>query len=68
MLIVEDDVDLREELSDYLSTSGYTVTQAGSVSEAELALGDVYDLLILDINLPDGSGLELCRRMRPYIR
>lgn len=68
LLIVEDDVDLREELSDYLHTSGYTVTQVGSVSDAELALGGVFDLLILDISLPDGSGLELCRRIRPYIR
>ncbi|MBK7002601.1 MAG: response regulator transcription factor [Rhodoferax sp.] len=68
VLFVEDDVDLREELSDYLMTAGYHVKGVGSVADAEVALAQPFDLLILDINLPDGSGMELCRRLRPYIR
>lgn len=68
VLIVEDDSDLLLELKDYLSAVGYHVTGAGSVAEAEQALASSFDLLVLDINLPDGSGLELCQRMRPYIR
>lgn len=68
ILFVEDDIDLREELSAYLAGSGYRVQGVGSVLEAEAALAEPYDLLVLDINLPDGNGLELCRRMRPYIR
>jgi DNA-binding response OmpR family regulator len=68
VLIVEDDVDLRQEISDYLAAMGYSVTGTGSVADAEAALANPFDLLVLDINLPDGSGLELCRRMRPYIR
>jgi two-component system OmpR family response regulator len=68
LLLIEDDADLRLELSDYLSASGYAVTTAASVWEAEAALGTHFDLLVVDINLPDGSGLELCRRMRSYIR
>jgi DNA-binding response OmpR family regulator len=68
VLFVEDDVDLRQELSDYLTAKGYNVTGVSSVAGAEAALVDPFDLLVLDINLPDGSGLELCRRIRPYIR
>ena len=68
VLIVEDDIDLREEMAHYLTSSGYTVTVVGSVAQAEQALAGAFDLLLLDINLPDGCGMELCRRMRPYIK
>lgn len=68
VLFVEDDIDLRDELVTYIADSGYFVRGVGSVQEAEAALADPYDLLVLDINLPDGSGLELCHRLRPYIR
>lgn len=68
ILLVEDDIDLRDELSDYLVAAGYMVSGVGSVADAERALSQTFDLLILDINLPDGSGLELCRRVRPYVR
>lgn len=68
VLIVEDDVDLREELADFLRGHDYAVTEAGSVREAEHALTIPFDLLVLDINLPDGNGFELCHRLRPYLR
>ena len=68
LLFVEDDIDLRDELSEYLRGCGYRVQGVGSVQAAEAALAESFDLLLLDINLPDGSGLELCRRLRPYLR
>ncbi len=68
VLIVEDDQDLSDELADFLGGIGYSVTCCGSVSQAMAALVKPFDLLVLDINLPDGSGLELSRRLRPYIR
>lgn len=68
VLIVEDDIDLRSELADFLGSSNYEVTAVGSVAEAESALVNGFDLLVLDINLPDGNGMELCRRIRPYLR
>ena len=70
VLYVEDDDDLREELVAYLADSGYRVHGVGSVAAAETALGGPtrFDLLVLDINLPDGNGFELCRRMRPHLR
>jgi len=68
VLIVEDDADLRSELADFLGSSDYEVTAVGSVAEAEDELVNGFELLVLDINLPDGNGLELCRRIRPYFR
>ena len=68
VLFVEDDIDLRDELMAYIADSGYRVQGAGTVQEAEAFLAEPFDLLILDINLPDGSGLELCQRLRPHIR
>ena len=68
LLIVEDDADLRHELSDYLSSLGYEVSGVGSIAAAEQLLHTPADLLLLDINLPDGSGLDFCLRVRPYVR
>lgn len=68
VLFVEDDIDLRDELMAYIADSGYRVQGVGTVQEAEAFLAEPFDVLILDINLPDGSGLELCQRLRPHIR
>ncbi len=68
VLIVEDDADLRLELADYLSTLGYGVQGVGTLAAAELLLHQGFALLVLDINLPDGSGMDFCARVRPYLR
>jgi DNA-binding response OmpR family regulator len=68
VLIVEDDIDLRDELADYLSQQGYAVQGVSTVRAAEEALSNTIDLLVLDINLPDGNGFDLCLRLRPYLR
>ena len=48
-----------------LQDRGYGVMTAGSVAEAlELAEDVTFDLYILDVRLPDGTGVELCRRLR----
>jgi len=67
ILIVEDDPVFRGELEEYLQTCGYLVKSVGTVEAAEAALTQRFDLLFLDINLPDGSGLEFCKRVRPYL-
>jgi DNA-binding response OmpR family regulator len=68
ILIVEDNEDLRLEVSDYLSARGYTVQGVGTLAAAEQALQKEFALVLLDINLPDGNGLDFCLRMRPYVR
>ena len=59
LLVVEDDRALNQGIA--LSFAGETVVSAFCVKEAEKLFDDSFDLLILDINLPDGSGLDLCR-------
>lgn len=65
ILVVEDDTLLNKTLSYNLLSEGYEVDSAGCCCEArEKLAGPGYDLALLDINLPDGSGLELCEELR----
>lgn len=65
LIIVEDDRDLREDLRDFLTLHGYEVTEVGTASECYVKLIEGnYDLLILDIGLPDQSGLVLAEYVR----
>ncbi len=67
LLIVEDEKNLGETLRDYFRTKGYTVEWASTVQEAhalEERMGMTLDLVLLDINLPDGNGLDLARTWR----
>ena len=65
ILVVDDDPEIRRLLSRFLSEQGFRVTAAGSRAdfEARMAEGQ-FDLVILDVMLPDGSGLEICRSLR----
>ncbi len=66
ILLVDDDEDLREALSEQLvMTEDFDVFEAGSGSEGmKKAKEGLYDLVILDVGLPDTDGRELCRLMR----
>lgn len=68
ILIVEDHLALQLELSEFLQSKGYFVRTASSITEAEIELESPVDMLLLDINLPDGSGIDFCRNIRPYVR
>ena len=69
ILFVEDDRSLLQGLSFALKKQGYALTAARTREEGERlwAEGD-YDLVLLDVALPDGSGLELCRKIRKTSR
>lgn len=64
VLLIEDDADLREELTVFLRDAGLSVRGVGSIAEARVALCEPVSLVVLDILLPDGDGLEFCRQAR----
>ncbi|HPU00516.1 MAG TPA: response regulator transcription factor [Bacillota bacterium] len=65
LLLVEDDAFLRDGLCEMLRREGYAVDCAESCREARrLVTENSYRLIILDIMLPDGSGLDLCTAWR----
>ncbi|MBR3997038.1 MAG: response regulator transcription factor [Clostridia bacterium] len=64
ILIVEDDHTLREGLVLALQNNDISVCSAADLASARRILRErTFDLLLLDCNLPDGSGIELCREM-----
>jgi DNA-binding response OmpR family regulator len=64
ILHVDDDPDLRLLISASLQDFGYVVATGGTVAEGlELANEFKFDLCILDVRLPDGTGIELCQQI-----
>lgn len=65
LLIVDDQPDIRNPLSTYLTQKGFRVSTAGGAAEARkiLAAGAI-DLVVLDIMMPEEDGLSLCRHLR----
>ncbi len=65
ILIVEDDESILQLEKDYLEANGFNVSSASGGSEGlEKALSGAFDLIILDIMLPEIDGLEICRKVR----
>ncbi|MEM7248931.1 MAG: response regulator transcription factor [Acidobacteriota bacterium] len=64
VLVVEDDGRIRQEVVEALRGAGATVEACATHVEAGQALTTPRDLVILDLGLPDGDGLQLCRRLR----
>ena len=65
ILHVDDDPDIRLMIAASLQEFGYVVATAGTNAEAlELARQFKFDLSILDVRLPDGSGIELCQKIK----
>lgn len=65
VLIVDDDAELQRTLANYLHSKGFVLNQVMTIAKgASLASINNYDAIILDINLPDGNGLDLCNYFR----
>ena len=65
ILIVDDDDALRRMLVDYLTAEGYTALGTRSIQQAREALRmEAFDLVIADLRLDDGSGLDLLRELK----
>ncbi len=66
ILIVEDDSFLNKMLAYNLTADGYNVTSALNARTAtEVLTTKDFDLVLLDINLPDGNGYDLCKLIKP---
>ncbi len=65
IMLVEDDAACRFGFVRYFSQEGYSVTEAADLAAAENALNsDHFDAIILDINLPDGNGIDFIEKVR----
>ncbi|ADO68531.1 response regulator transcription factor [Stigmatella aurantiaca] len=65
ILVVEDDLNLRLTLVDNLEEEGYAVEAASTLAEARAKVrGTAFDVVVLDLMLPDGDGYTLCRELR----
>ncbi len=65
ILVLEDEMSIRRSIEISLQKEGYEVKAAGSIKEAEaICEGFTPEMLICDINLPDGSGLEYIKSIR----
>lgn len=65
ILYIEDDLSLIDGLQYTLETSGYSVDNARTVKEALMLFRqNTYDLLLLDVTLPDGTGFDICKKVR----
>lgn len=66
LLLLEDDISLIDGLKYSLNKNGFQVDVARTIEEANKHLSETekYDLLILDVTLPDGTGFDICERVR----
>jgi DNA-binding response OmpR family regulator len=65
LLMIEDDRRLAGMVSEYLGRSGFSVAHAEDAEQGLAALRrETFDLVLLDLMLPDADGLDLCRRIR----
>ena len=63
--IVEDDREIREELTILLKNAGYQINPIDNFENVEQQiLGNEYDLILLDVNLPNRNGYEICSKIR----
>jgi DNA-binding response OmpR family regulator len=64
ILVVDDNRELRALVVQALERDGHLTREAAAVSEARTALEEETDLIVLDLGLPDGSGVAFCRELR----
>ncbi|MEK8028281.1 response regulator [Pseudaquabacterium rugosum] len=72
VLLVEDDTELRQTLRDVLTVEGYVVATAASLADALAQIGQAlpqqpFDLVLLDLGLPDGDGADVLHRVRRQV-
>lgn len=67
VLVVDDDANLRESIRDNLELEGYAVTEAGTgQASVQAARAQFHDVILMDYNLPDMTGIEAIRQIRAF--
>lgn len=67
VVIVEDDIDIMEVLSLYIENAGYDTYKAWTIADGQMLIeAQQPDVIILDVNLPDGNGFELAKMIRQH--
>ena len=65
ILIIEDEPSIADNIKLALERESYAVTWVGTIEAAEEAMeSNTYNLIVLDIGLPDGSGFDFCQNIR----
>ena len=64
ILIVEDNEAVRSAIRRALTARGHEIIEAATASEGRMAVDDSVEAIVLDVNLPDGSGFDVCRALR----
>ena len=65
ILVIDDEWKIRKLIKDYLVREGYIVDEAGDGEEGiEKFFSNIYDIVILDIMMPELDGVEVCKRFR----
>ena len=60
-ILIEDDADLRREIGEYLRRRGHEITECATFAAGRAALATAaVEVVVCDVNLPDGSGVDLC--------
>lgn len=67
ILIVDDEPDVVELLSDYFGLNGYLVFSAKNGEEALAQVSKQPDIILLDINMPKMNGIEVCKKIRDHV-
>ncbi len=67
LLVIDDDAHLRESLAEVLELDGFDCLQAGAAKEwIDSAKANNPKVVIMDIQLPDSSGFQICQELRKY--
>jgi DNA-binding response OmpR family regulator len=67
ILLVDDDTTLRETLAEQLGRDGFAATHAASAAAAlDAVRAALFDIVLLDVGLPDADGRDVCRRLRDH--
>ena len=67
ILVADDEKDIVAMLKDYFEINDYLVMTAYTGAEAIEKAGRAPDIILLDINMPDGDGISVCKKIRDYV-